>query len=146
MNLEIFPPINATLNGIAFLCLTIGYYFIRFRNDRKMHQRFMVAAFAVSVVFLAFYVTYHFQKSGTHTRFGGEGLVAYFYYAMLLSHLLLAMINLPLIQITTGLAIRKRFETHRKWARWTFPIWYYVSITGVLVYLFLYQWYPSGRM
>lgn len=146
MNLELFPPINAALNGTAFLCLTIGYYFIRVRNDERTHRKFMVAAFTVSALFLASYLTYHSLKDGVHTRFTGTGFVLYFYYVMLISHILLAIVNLPLILITIGLAIKGRFVTHRKWARWTFPVWYYVSITGVLVYFFLYQWYPGERL
>lgn len=145
MNLELFPPINATLNGIAFVCLSVGYYYIRFRNDQKSHQRLMVAALTVSTLFLASYITYHFLKEGIHTRFGGSGWIAGVYYVMLISHILLAMVNLPLVLITVWLAIKRRFETHQKWARWTFPIWYYVSITGVLVYFFLYQWFPGDR-
>jgi putative membrane protein len=146
MNLEIFPPINAALNSLAFICLTVGYYFIRFRQDRQTHRKLMIAAVAVSALFLASYLTYHILKDGIHTRFGGTGFLVYFYYTMLISHILLAIINLPLILITFGLALKGRFETHRKWARWTFPIWYYVSITGVLVYFFLYQWFPGDRV
>lgn len=146
MNLEIFPPINAALNGLAFICLTVGYYFIRFRNDQRSHQKMMVAAFVVSALFLASYLTYHLLKEGVHTRFRGTGILLYLYYGMLISHILLAMINLPLILVTIWLAIRRRFETHQKWARWAFPIWYYVSITGVLVYFFLYQWFPGERL
>lgn len=146
MNLDFFPPLNAALNSVAFLCLTVGYFFIRVRNDRETHRKFMVAAFTVSAIFLASYLTYHFLKEGVHTRFGGTGFFLYFYYIMLISHILLAMINLPLILITFGLALKGRFVAHRKWARWTFPIWYYVSITGVLVYFFLYQWFPGERM
>lgn len=146
MNLDLFPPINAALNGLAFLFLTAGYYFVRVRKDRTTHRRLMIAAISVSAAFLASYVTYHVLKDGVHTRLGASGLPAYFYYTMLISHILLAMINLPLILITFGLALKGRFETHRKWARWTFPIWYYVSITGVLVYLFLYQWFPGERL
>ncbi len=146
MNLDILPPINAALNSVAFLCLTAGYFFIRFRQDREAHRKCMVAAFTVSAAFLASYLTYHFLKEGVHTRLGASGFVAYFYYIMLISHILLAMINLPLILVTIGLAIKGRFESHRKWARWTFPIWYYVSITGVLVYFFLYQWFPGERL
>lgn len=145
MNLEIFPPINAALNGAAFLCLSLGYFFIRVRNDPATHRKFMVAAFVVSALFLTTYLTYHILKEGVHTRFGGTGFFLYLYYAMLLSHILLAMINLPMILITIGLAIKGRFATHRKWARWAFPIWYYVSVTGVLVYFFLYHWFPGDR-
>jgi putative membrane protein len=145
MNLDLFPPINATLNGLAFLCLTAGYFFIRFRNDQATHRRFMIGAFALSAVFLATYLTYHYLKAGVHTRFPGTGFFLYFYYAMLISHVLLAMINLPLILVTFWLAAKRRFIAHRKWARWTFPIWYYVSVTGVLVYFFLYHWFPGER-
>lgn len=146
MNLELFPPINAALNGLAFLCLTIGYFFIRFRQDRETHRKFMLAAFTLSALFLASYITYHTLKDGVHTRFAGPGFLVYFYYAMLVSHILLAIVNLPLILITITLAIKGRYITHRKWARWTFPIWYYVSVTGVLVYFFLYQWFPGERV
>ena len=106
----------------------------------------MVAAVIFSITFLGCYVTYHTLKQGLHTRFGGTGFMLYFYYAMLVSHVLLAIVNLPLIVITVWLAAKKRYTTHRKWARWTFPIWYYVSFTGVLVYFFLYQWYPGERL
>lgn len=146
MNLDLFPPINAALNGLALLFLTAGHYFIRVRKDRKTHRKLMTAAIAVSATFMTSYLTYHFLKDGVHTRLGTDGLPAYFYYAMLISHILLAMINLPLILITFALALRGRYETHRKWARWTFPIWYYVSVTGVLVYFFLYQWFPGDRL
>ncbi|MEX2381911.1 MAG: DUF420 domain-containing protein [Opitutales bacterium] len=143
MPLEYFPPINALLNGVATFLLMTGFYFVRFRQDRESHRKAMLAAFIVSGVFLASYLTYHFLKDGVHTRFLGTGFFFYFYYVMLVSHVLLAIVNLPLVLITITLAVRKKFETHRKWARWTFPIWYYVSITGVLVYFFLYQWFPS---
>ncbi len=146
MNLELFPPINASLNGAAFLCLTIGYYFIRFRKDRETHRKLMVSAFILSAIFLVSYVTYHSLKDGVHTRFTGTGLLVPFYYTLLITHILLAIVNLPLILITFGLALKGRFATHRKWARWTFPIWYYVSISGVLVYFFLYQWFPGERL
>lgn len=146
MNLDIFPAINATLNGIAALFLTAGFVAIKFRNNQRLHTRMMVCAFSASALFLASYLTYHYLKEGLHTRLGAEGFIAWFYYAMLISHILLAMVNLPMIITTLTLAIRGKYETHRAWARWTFPIWYYVSITGVLVYFFLYQWFPGERM
>jgi putative membrane protein len=145
MNLDLFPAINATLNGLAFLCLTAGFYFIRVRKDQVTHRKLMVAAFSVSALFLASYLTYHFLKDGVHTRFPGTGFFLYFYYGMLVSHILLAMINLPMVLVTFGLAVKGRFSAHQKWARWTFPVWYYVSITGVLVYFFLYHWFPGDR-
>ncbi len=146
MNLDFFPPLNASLNGAAFVCLTVGYYFIKVRKDQKAHRMSMFGAMIISAVFLACYLTYHFLKDGVHTRFPETGFIGVVYYTMLISHVLLAMVNLPLILITFGLAIKGRFEAHRAWAKWTFPIWYYVSITGVLVYFFLYQWFPGERV
>lgn len=146
MNLEFFPPLNAALNGLSLLFLTLGFYFIRIRNDWRSHGNCMKAAFGVSILFIVSYVTYHTLKDGVHTRFGGSGFLLYFYYGLLLSHIVLAIVNLPLILITMRLAIKRRFKTHQKWARWAFPIWYYVSVTGVLVYFFLYQWFPGERI
>lgn len=101
----------------------------------------MVAAFSVSIVFLFFYVLHKWLVKGVHTSFLGEGLWREFYYAMLASHIILAMTIVPLVLITISYAIREKRQKHRAWARWTFPIWYYVSVTGVLVYMFLYQWF-----
>jgi len=101
----------------------------------------MLTAFTVSVVFLFFYVLHKYLVQGVHTPFAGEGFWRSFYYIMLISHIILAMVIVPLILTTLTLAIRGRREKHKAWARWTFPLWYYVSITGVLVYLFLYQWF-----
>jgi putative membrane protein len=81
---------------------------------------------------------------GVHTPFGGEGFIRTVYYVMLITHVILAMIIVPLVLRTFTLAVKGNFVRHRKWARWTFPIWFYVSVTGVLVYLFLYRWYPSS--
>src|SRR5690625_2671588 len=146
MNLELFPPINAALNALSLLFLSFGFYFIRFRRDWRKHRNCMLIAFGISILFLISYVTYHSLKEGVHTRFGGDGFFLYLYYLILLTHILLAMLNLPLIVITLTLALRGRFKIHRRWARITFPIWYYVSITGVLVYFFLYQWFPGERI
>jgi len=101
----------------------------------------MVSAFTVSVIFLFFYVLHKVLVKGVHTSFAGEGLWSTFYYGMLISHIILAIAIVPLVLTTITLAIRGRRERHRAWARWTFPIWYYVSVTGVLVYMFLYQWF-----
>ncbi|HLS29037.1 MAG TPA: DUF420 domain-containing protein [Opitutales bacterium] len=146
MNLEFFPPLNAALNGLSLLFLTGGFYFIRFRRDQQSHRKCMIAAFTISILFMISYLTYHTLKEGVHTRFGGSGFLLYLYYGILLSHIVLAMVNLPLILITMRLAIKRRFKSHQKWAKWTFPIWYYVSVTGVLVYFFLYQWFPGERI
>jgi len=137
---ESLPGINAALNGTAILLLTAGFAFIK-RGRKTAHRNCMVGAFAVSVVFLFFYVLHKYLVQGVHTPFAGEGFWRVFYYVMLISHILLAMAIVPLVLTTLTLALRGRFERHRKWARWTFPIWYYVSVTGVLVYFFLYQWF-----
>lgn len=135
-----FPEINAGLNCTAALLLTAGFLLIKIRNIRA-HRACMVSAFGVSVLFLICYVTYHYQ-TGARTPFGGEGVWWAVYYAMLVSHVLLAVVIVPLVIRTLLLAVKGNFETHRKWARVTFPLWYYVSVTGVLIYFFLYQWFP----
>ena len=137
---EALPSINAGLNGLATLLLTFGFIFIRSGRERQ-HRICMVSAFIVSAIFLVFYLRHKYWVQGVHTPFAGEGFWKSFYYAMLISHIILAMIIVPLILMTLSLAIRGKRETHKKWARWTFPIWYYVSVTGVLVYFFLYQWF-----
>jgi len=142
MPLHDFPALDATLNGVAAVLLAAGFIFIKRRNV-SAHRAAMLAAFAVSVAFLACYLTYHL-RTGARTPFGGTGLIRTVYFAMLVSHILLAMAIVPLILITLTLALRGRFDRHRRWARWTFPLWSYVSVTGVLVYLFLYQWWPAA--
>ncbi|MFL2843170.1 MAG: hypothetical protein CBD09_04720 [Puniceicoccaceae bacterium TMED149] len=137
---EALPSINAGLNGLATILLTLGYIFIRSGREQQ-HRTCMVSAFIVSAIFLFFYLLHKYLVQGVHTPFAGEGFWKSFYYAMLISHIILAMIIVPLILMTLSLAIRGKRETHKKWARWTFPIWYYVSVTGVLVYFFLYQWF-----
>lgn len=139
MNLDL-PAINASLNGIATALLTAGFLFIKAGN-REAHRKCMVGAFLMSIIFLIGYVANRIKARGLHTEFQGEGIWAAIYYPMLITHIILAMIIVPLVFRTLYLAINGRYESHRKWARWTFPIWYYVSITGVLVYFFLYQWF-----
>lgn len=141
MTLHDLPAVNAGLNGMATVLLTVGYVCIR-RKKMAAHRAAMLAAFAVSVAFLASYLTYHLQMAPT--RFAGTGFIRPVYFAMLISHILLAMAIVPLVPITLALALRGRFERHRAWARWTFPIWYYVSVTGVLVYFLLYRWFPAA--
>lgn len=137
---EALPTINAILNGIATLFLTAGFFFIMSRRERA-HRTCMVSAFCISVVFLFFYVLHKYLVQGVHTPFTGEGIWRTIYYVMLISHIILAIIIVPLILTTLTLILKGKRERHKKWARWTFPIWYYVSITGVLIYLFLYQWF-----
>ena len=134
------PTVNALLNGTATILLTFGFAFIKTKRE-KAHQACMLSAFFVSVIFLCFYVLHKYLVKGIHTPFAGEGAWRTFYYAMLISHIILAASIVPLVLITLTFAIKGKREKHRAWARWTFPIWYYVSVTGVLIYCFLYRWF-----
>lgn len=137
---ESLPTVNALLNGCATVLLTAGFIYIKTGRE-KAHRSCMVSAFSVSIVFLVFYVLHKYLVQGVHTPFGGEGAWRTFYYTMLVTHIVLAIAIVPLVLTTLTLAIKGKRERHRAWARWTFPIWYYVSVTGVLVYCFLYQWF-----
>ena len=139
------PTVNACFNGLASVLLVVGLILIK-RGQRTAHARVMVAAFGASALFLVGYLYYHFvvvPELG-HTPYNGSGGLKVFYYGLLLSHVLLAVVNLPMILRTLWLAHRGDFERHRRWARWTWPVWFYVSVTGVVVYLFLYPWNPEG--
>lgn len=141
-SLHLFPPLNATLNALSGLFLLAGILLIK-KGNRSAHGACMVAAVSTSVLFLVSYLTYHYLKAGLVTRFPVEYPVARrIYLAILVSHTILAVVNLPMVVITVVHAARKRFEQHKRIARWTFPVWLYVSVTGVLVYFMLYQWFP----
>jgi putative membrane protein len=142
MTVSDLPPINASLNALSAVFLGAGLFFIRRRNV-SAHRKCMISAFAVSALFLACYLTYHFSVRAV-TRFSGQGWIRPVYFILLISHIILAMVILPLAIITLTRALRERFDSHRKIARWTWPIWMYVSVTGVLVYLMLYHLYPAG--
>ena len=135
MQLTDLPALNATLNGISATLLTAGYLMIR-RRRRRAHRAFMLAAFATSVLFLASYVTYHAQVGSR--PFQGEGWIRPVYFAILISHIVLAAAVLPLAIVTLAWGLRERFDAHARVARYTLPIWIYVSVTGVAVYLMLY--------
>ena len=137
---ELLPTLNACLNGSATLLLTAGFVCIKTRRE-KVHRACMLSAFSVSVIFLFFYVLHKWLVQGVHTPFRGDGAWRTIYYSMLLTHIALAIIIVPLILKTLSLAIRGNRNLHKAWARWTFPIWYYVSVTGVLIYCFLYHWW-----
>ena len=137
---ESLPTLNACLNGTATILLTAGFIFIKTGRE-KSHRACMVSAFAVSVIFLFFYVLHKWLVQGVHTPFGGEGAWRSIYYTMLVTHIILAILIVPLVLTTLRLAIRGKRDRHKSWARWTFPIWYYVSVTGVLIYLFRYVWW-----
>jgi uncharacterized membrane protein YozB (DUF420 family) len=132
----LWPAANAALNLTSAVCLLNGYLSIR-RGLKERHRRFMLAAFSCSVVFLASYLAYHFQVGSV--KFSGEGPVRILYLGILLSHTLLAILAAPLAVATLSRALQARFDLHRRIARITLPIWGYVSITGVVVYLMLYQ-------
>jgi protein SCO1/2/putative membrane protein len=138
------PAINAGLNGTCALLLVAGYVAIR-RRRVTLHTACMLAALAVSAVFLACYLYYHFVVlDGRPTGFQGEGLIRPVYFAILLSHTVLAAVVTPLALVTATLGLRGRLARHTRLARWTLPLWLYVSLTGVVVYLLLYQLYPSA--
>jgi uncharacterized membrane protein YozB (DUF420 family) len=155
MTIQDIPALNATLNGLATVLITIGFVQIKAaqralvpaEKARRIatHRRLMLAAGVVSAVFLVGYVTHKIAVRGVHTPFGGSGAIAKVYYTMLISHILLAIAIAYLVPRTFLLALGGQIERHRRWAKWTYPIWYYVSVTGVLVYFFLYQWWPPVR-
>lgn len=141
MNWMILPALNATLNGIAAVALLTGLFFIK-RKERGRHKIAMLTAVTCSLLFLTSYLIYHFGHAGI-TRFTTEGWPRTLYFSILWTHTPLAAVVAPLIVITLTRALKSRFTDHRKIARWTFPIWLYVSITGVLIYFMLYHWFPS---
>jgi putative membrane protein len=141
MTIQDLPAVNASLNALATVFLTLGYIFIK-QEKKTAHRNCMVAAFSTSVIFLASYLYYHFNAVGM-TKFTGQGWVRPVYFIILITHIILAVVIVPLILMTLSRAIKQRFELHRKIARITWPLWMYVSVTGVIVYLMLYQWFPA---
>jgi putative membrane protein len=136
MTVHDLPHLNAALNAIAGLLLTIGYFLIR-AGRIQAHKRCMVSAFVVSAVFLASYVTYHANVGSK--PFPGTGLVRTIYFTILIPHVILAAAVLPLAIVTLRRGLRRDDDRHRRLARWTLPIWLFVSVTGVVVYLMLYR-------
>lgn len=129
------PTLNAALNTLSAVFLCAGYFYIRNKN-RDAHRRCMVAALACSTLFLISYLTYHFQVGSV--GFKGQGWIRPVYFSILITHTVLAAATVPLALVTLIRALRERFDAHRRIARWTFPIWLYVSVTGVVIYLMLY--------
>lgn len=148
MNLSDIPAVNASLNSLAAVLLTTGWVFIK-RGRRTAHRNCMIAAFAASAVFLACYLYYHFQMQKlhgrAHTSFQDPAWFRPIYLTILVTHLIGAIAILPLITMTFVRAFKERFELHRRIARWTLPIWLYVSVTGVLIYFLLYQIFPQVK-
>ena len=145
MTISDLPALNASLNSISTIFISCGWYLIR-RGQWRAHIACMIAAVISSTLFLAGYVTYHMQMGGRSNEFTAPGIIRYFYFAMLISHILLAFVTLPLVILTLIPAFRRRWERHTRIARWTMPIWLYVSVTGVLVYFMLYQWFPPPNL
>jgi uncharacterized membrane protein YozB (DUF420 family) len=140
------PIVNACLNGLSALFLTAGYYFIR-RKDRRSHRNCMISAFVTSTLFLICYLTYHgylaYHLHRGPTVFKNPSWFRPIYLTILLTHTALAVVIVPLVLISLSRALKQRFELHRKIARWTWPLWMYVSVTGVVIYLLLYQIFPQ---
>ncbi len=134
--LSYLPGINASLNSACALFLVIGYLLIR-RGYVKAHRLCMLSAFATSTLFLVSYLTYHYQVGSV--PFEGRGWVRPLYFSVLIPHTILAAAIVPLVLVTLVRALRERFERHRRIARWTLPLWLYVSVTGVVVYGMLYR-------
>lgn len=136
MSVSDLPALNATLNALAAACLLTGWVFIRNRNIAA-HRGAMIAALACSAAFLTSYVVYHYHAGSK--PFEGTGVVRLVYFAILLTHVVLAVVIVPLVAITVTRALRGNFARHRAIARWTLPLWLYVSVTGVVVYVMLYR-------
>ena len=130
------PAVNASLNALATVLLATGWVLIS-QGKVEQHRRCMLAAFATSSLFLASYLVYHFNVGAI--AFTGQGPLRILYFTILISHIVLAIVILPMALITLARALRTQFDAHRRIARWTLPLWLYVSITGVIVYIMLYQ-------
>ena len=130
------PALNASLNGTSGVLLILGYVFIR-KKKVNLHKSCMLGAFSTSILFLISYLTYHYFTGSK--AFLGEGWIRVFYFAILISHIVLAVVIIPLAIMTLVRAWKGNFERHQRIARWTLPLWLYVSVTGVIVYLMLYQ-------
>lgn len=137
---SVLPHLNAALNASSFILLSSGYYFIR-RGRVMAHRNCQLSALTASSIFLISYVIYHQHHGATH--FTGQGIARPIYFTILTTHTLMAVIIVPFVIVTLRRALRRDFLRHRALARWTLPMWLYVSITGVLVYLMLYHLYPS---
>jgi uncharacterized membrane protein YozB (DUF420 family) len=141
MTLQDLPAVNATLNGLSAVLLTAGFICIK-RGNKLAHRNCMIAALATSILFLASYLTYHFTVKGV-TRFVEPQWFRPIYLILLLTHTVLAVAVVPLVIITFSRALRERFDAHKRIARWTWPVWMYVSVTGVLIYWLLYVKFPQ---
>lgn len=137
--LGFLPPIYASINGLTAVLLLLALWAIK-QGHRRLHQQLMTTCVALSLLFLVMYVAYHMTSDST--PYGGEGAIRYLYYFILISHILLSIVVIPLVLHTYARAYLKNFEAHRKLARITFPVWLYVAVTGVVVYLMISPYYP----
>ncbi len=138
--LGFLPPIYATINGFTAVLLMAALYAIK-TGQRQLHHNLMTTCIFLSAIFLLMYIAYHMTSEST--VYGGEGFVRYIYYFVLISHIVLSIAVIPLVLLTYGRAYLKRFEAHKKLARYAFPVWLYVAITGVVVYLMISPYYPA---
>lgn len=136
ISLSALPAVNAALNGTSALLLSVGYLFIR-RKKVMAHKVCMGSAFITSILFLISYLTYHYHVGST--PFGGTGFIRAIYFTILISHTILAATMVPLALVTLSRALKGRFSKHVRIARWTLPLWLYVSVTGVIIYWMLYR-------
>ena len=141
MQVSDLPALNATLNGLAAIFLTVGYVQIR-RGRQDLHKRCMLAALVTSALFLVSYVIYHLNIGSR--PFPGQGVIRVIYFSILITHVVLAAATLPLALVTAARGLKGQYSRHVRIARWTLPIWLYVSVTGVVIYLMLYQMYLAG--
>ncbi len=143
LSISDLPAVNASFNAISTVLISLGWWLIR-RGMWRQHIACMITAIVSSSFFLAGYLVYHANVGEKSS--GYSGLIAWFYFPMLISHVLLAFVTLPLVIATLIPVFRRRWDRHRRIAKWTMPIWLYVSVTGVLVYLMLYQWFPPASL
>lgn len=139
------PAVNASLNALSTVFIAAGWVFIT-RERKRSHIACMVAAIATSSAFLTCYLIYHFSLKGLSVHFTYPGPVRYVYFVLLITHIMLAFSTVPLVAASVIPALRQRWGAHRAVSRWTMPIWLYVSVTGVIVYFMLYQWFPSTEI
>jgi uncharacterized membrane protein YozB (DUF420 family) len=144
MSINFLPTLNAILNATSGILITIGFVLIR-RKRIAAHRACMIGAVTSSTLFLISYLVYHVGFKAGVTRFIGTGWVRPVYFGILISHTILAVTVVPFVVVTLTRALRGRFILHRRVARWTFPMWLYVSVTGVIVYLMLYHLYPTAK-
>jgi putative membrane protein len=136
--LTMLPPIYATINGLTAIILVVAFFAIKNKNI-VLHENLMTTAVGCSAVFLILYVAYHMTSDST--KFGGEGAIKYIYYFILITHILLSIVIIPFVLITFARALTENFEKHKKIARITFPLWLYVAVSGVIVYLMISPYY-----